>query len=84
MRLKDISIHKSQVVIGSWCMEITVETPLGDCKSTQYFEDFGGFLTAVQEAGTFFAVRIGKIKSSDANSRLLTRKIAENPEGLIR
>jgi hypothetical protein len=61
-----------------WLMEITVMTPNGEFKSQQHFDDFGGFLTAVKEAATFFAVRIGKIAASDANARLMTRQIAEN------
>lgn len=84
LKLTDITIHKSPVMIGSWVMEITVMSPAGELKSTQYFDDFGGFLTAVKEAGTFFAVRLGRIKSKDANSRLLTRPLAENNQGSIR
>lgn len=83
LKLTDITIHKSPVMLGSWVMEVTVMTPLGELKATQYFDDFGGFLTAVKEMGTFFAVRLGKVKSSDANARLLTRPLAKNPEGTI-
>lgn len=61
-------------------MEITVLTPAGEMKTTQHFDDFGGFLTAVKEAATFFAVRLGKIATKDANERLLTRPLAPNPE----
>jgi hypothetical protein len=83
MKLTDISIRRSGVM-AAWIMEITILTPAGEMKTTQHFDDFGGFLTAVKEAGTFFAVRLGRIKSTDANSRLLTRPLAENPDGLIR
>lgn len=62
----------------AWLMEITVMTPVGEYKSTQHFDDFGGFLIAVKDAATFFAVRIGKIAAQDANDRLLTRSVAEN------
>jgi hypothetical protein len=79
MKLTDISIRRSGVM-QAWLMEITVLTPAGEMKTTQHFDDFGGFLTAVREAGTFFAVRLGKIAASDANSRLLTRPVAPNPE----
>lgn len=79
MKLTDISIRKSGVM-QAWMMEITVLTPLGEMKSQQHFDDFGGFLTAVKEAATFFAVRIGKIAVADANSRLLTRPVAANPQ----
>lgn len=79
MKLTDISIRKSGVM-NAWLMEITVLTPAGEMKSTQHFDDFGGFLTAVKEAATFFAVRIGKIAASEANKRLLTRPVAANPE----
>lgn len=78
MRLTDISIRKSGV-INAWMMEITVLTPVGEVKSTQHFDDFGGFLTAVREAATFFAVRMGKVSAREANDRLLTRPLAENP-----
>ena len=79
MRLTDISISKSGVMLGSWVMELTVQTPAGEMKTTQYFDSFGGFLTAVKEAATFFAVRLGKISAKEANARLLTRPVAENP-----
>ena len=78
MKLTDISIRRS-AVMNAWMMEITVMTPLGEMKSQQHFDDFGGFLTAVKEAATFFAVRLGKITDKDANSRLLTRPVAPNP-----
>ena len=83
MKLTDISVRRSGVM-QAWVMEITVMTPMGEMKSTQHFDDFGGFLTATKEAATFFAVRLGRIKSTDANARLLTRPLAENPDGLIR
>ena len=79
MKLTDISIKRSSVM-HAWMMEITVLTPSGEMKSQQHFDDFGGFLTAVKEAATFFAVRLGRIAASDANSRLLTRPVAPNPE----
>ena len=83
MKLTDISVRRSGVM-QAWVMEITVDTPAGEMKATQHFDDFGGFLTAVKEAGTFFAVRLGRIKSTDANARLLTRQVAANPDGPIR
>lgn len=83
MRLTDISIRKSPVMLGSWLMEITMMTPNGEMKSTQYFDDFGGFLTAVKDAGAFFAVRLGKLASQDASSKLVTRQLAPNPNGTV-
>jgi hypothetical protein len=83
MKLTDISIRRSGVM-RAWVMEISVMTPSGEMKSTQHFDDFGGFLTAVKEAGTFFAVRLGRIKSQEANDRLLTRVVAPNPDGAVR
>lgn len=77
MRLTDISITKSRVT-NAWLLEITVMTPAGEFKSKQYFDDFGGFLTAVKESATFFAVRIGRIAAKDANDRLLTIPVTEN------
>jgi len=79
MKLTDIAITKSGVM-KAWRLEITVLTPAGEMKSDQHFDDFGGFLTAVKEAATFFAVRLGRIAASEANKRLLTRPVADNPE----
>ena len=81
MKLTDISITKSGVM-KAWRLEITMLTPASEMKSDQHFDDFGGFLTAVKEAATFFAVRLGRIAASEANKRLLTRELAENPERL--
>lgn len=81
MKLTDISITKSGVM-KAWRLEITMLTPAGEMKSDQHFDDFGGFLTAVKEAATFFAVRLGRIAASEANKRLLTRELAPNPERL--
>lgn len=78
MKLTDISITRSGVM-RAWRLEITMLTPAGEMKSDQHFDDFGGFLTAVKESATFFAVRLGKIAASDANKRLLSRAVAENP-----
>lgn len=86
LRLTDISITRSSLLTSPskvWVMQVTVMTPMGEMQSTQHFEDFGGFLTAVKEMGTFFAVRLGRIKSSEANARLITRPIAPNPHGTI-
>ena len=69
--------------MNAWMMEITVMTPLGEMKSQQHFDDFGGFLTAVKEAAKFFAVRLGRITDQDANSRLLTRPVAPNPMKIV-
>lgn len=55
----------------------------GDCKSTTYFDDLGGFLTAVKETVVFFAVRMGKLTSKESK-RLVSRDIAPNPEGAIK
>ena len=82
MKLTDISIRRSSVM-QAWMMEITILTPAGEMKTTQHFDDLGGFLTAVKEAATFFAVRLGKIADKDANSRLLTRPLAANPDGRL-
>lgn len=79
MKLTDISITKSGVM-RAWRLEITMLTPAGEMKSDQHFDDFGGFLTAVKEAATFFAVRLGRIAASEASKRLSSREIAPNPE----
>lgn len=79
MKLTDISITKSGVM-RAWRLEITMLTPAGEMKSDQHFDDFGGFLTAVKEAATFFAVRLGRIAAGEASKRLSSREIAPNPE----
>lgn len=77
MHLTDISITKS-LVMKAWVMEVTMMTPQGEMKSTQHFDDFGGFLTAVKECAVFFAVRLGKLDAADANKNVLTRAVSEN------
>lgn len=84
MRLLNASIKKSGVAGMGWMMELEVTSPFGPIKTTQHFDDLGGFLKAVQEAATFFAVRNGRIKSKEANDRLITKELTENPEGAIR
>jgi len=81
MHLTDISIQKSHVM-KAWCMEVTMMTPNGEMKSTQHFDDFGGFLTAVKDMATFFAVRLGKVASQDAN-KISTLPIAANHSTII-
>ena len=68
MRIKNILIQKSPVHDAAWAMHIEIN----DCKFSGYFDDFGGFITAVTEAAKFFAVRAGKLRVRDAN---LTRQV---------
>lgn len=84
MRLVDASIKKSGVMNGSFVLSLEIEIPSGTYKTTQYFDDLGGFMTAVKDAGVFFATRMGKIKSKEANERLITKPLAPNPDGHIR
>lgn len=84
MRITDISVTRSAIMgAGSFKMEVTCMTPMGECKATTFFDDLGGFLTAVKETATFFAVRMGRISSRESQ-RLVTREIAPNPEGSVR
>lgn len=68
MRIQNILIQKSPVHDHAWVMHIEVN----DCKFSGYFDNFGGFITAVTEAAKFFAVRAGKLRVKDAN---LTRVV---------
>jgi len=68
MRIQNILVQKSPVHERAWAMHIEIN----DCKFTGYFDDFGGFITAVGEAAKYFAVRAGKLRVKDAN---LTRTV---------
>ncbi|QDX22141.1 hypothetical protein FP568_13320 [Pandoraea pnomenusa] len=68
MRFTDISIIKSAAHQHAWVLSIEIN----ECRFTGYFNDFGGFITAVTEAAKFFAVRAGKLRVKDAN---LTRVV---------
>lgn len=68
MRIQNILIQKSPMHDRAWAMHIEIN----DCKFSGYFDDFGGFITAVTEAARFFAIRAGKLRVKDAN---LTRQV---------
>lgn len=68
MKITHISIEKSYLDRAAWKLELEVN----GCKFTGFFDDFGGFLTAVTEATKFFAIRAGKLRVKDAN---LTRPV---------
>lgn len=68
MRIQNILVQKSPVHDRAWVMHIEIN----DCKYTGYFDDFGGFLTAVSEATKFFAIRGGLLRVKDAR---LTRQV---------
>lgn len=68
MRITDIFIKKSPVHERAWTLHIEIN----QCQYTGYFDDFGGFITAVTEAAKYFAVRAGKLRVRDAN---LTREV---------
>lgn len=71
MRIDDIFIRKSPVHERAWTFHIEMT----GYKFTGYFEDWGGFLTMVQECAVFFAVRWGKLKHKDAKAHM-TREVA--------
>lgn len=71
MKIEDISIEKSLTHERAWILRGEIQ----GLKFTGYFDDFGGFLTAVQEMGTFFAHRLGKLSHTEAQ-RHLTRNVA--------
>lgn len=57
MNLQDIKITKSGLHARAWKIHIEVNGLTYD----GWFDDFGGFLTAIQDAATFFAYRAGKM-----------------------
>jgi hypothetical protein len=83
IRLKDISLIKSKFVEGAWQLYVQVETQHGEFESTTYFGDMPGFLKAVADTATFFAVRMGRVTSRETK-RLLVPDLAPNPDGAIR
>jgi len=75
MTLKDILITKSVAHIHAWKLSVICEIKGDDMKFDGYFNDFGGFLTAITECGKFFAVRMGRMTPKQAET---TRVIAGN------
>ena len=69
LRLTDIRIDRVATMPGARSLYIE----WGDLKFTGYFDDFGGFITAVGEAAKFYAVRAGLLRAKDARA---TRDIA--------
>lgn len=76
MRITDISIDPVVTMPGAKTLRIEI----GGFQFTGVFDDFGGFLTAVQEAGVFFAYRAGKIQQSEAQ-RHMTRLVKPGVDG---
>lgn len=71
MDIQDISITKSGLHARAWKLHIEVDGLTYD----GWFDDFGGFLTAIQDAATFFAYRAGKMSLKAANES--AKKLAE-------
>lgn len=71
MRIDDIVLKKSPVHERAWVLHVEMT----GYKFSGYFDDWGGFLTAVTECATFFAVRWGKAKLNDSK-RFMTRDVA--------
>lgn len=62
MKIDDISIKHSSLHAQSWKLHIEVNGLTYD----GWFDDFGGLLTAIQDAATFFAYRAGKMSLAAA------------------
>lgn len=72
MHISDISITRSTLHARAWKLHMEI----GGLTYDGWFDDFGGFLTAIQDAATFFAYRAGKMSLKAANessSRMLKR-----------
>jgi len=76
MHITDIGITRSGLHARAWKMHLEI----GGLKYEGWFDDFGGFLTAIQDAATFFAYRAGKMSLKAANETS-SRMLAKNPEG---
>lgn len=66
MKIDDIDISRSLVCPGSWIFNLE----MSGCKFTGQFDNWGGFLTMIQECAMFFAVRWGKMEKEQANKYL--------------
>lgn len=85
LRLNNISVGPALLGgVGDFKLYINARTQHGDLEFTGYFNDFGGFLTAVKDAAVFYTARLGRIPAKDANEKLLTRPIVVNPDGSVR
>lgn len=85
LRLNDIQIRRSPVVgVGDFVLEIDCRTQFGDLKFSGYFDDFGGFLTAVKDAAAFYLARMGRVDPKQASAILTTRDLASNPDSSVR
>jgi hypothetical protein len=73
MKIDDISITRSVVVNSGGRFHLKAE--VGGLKFDGFFDDFGGFLTAVRDFGAFIAVRHGKMTAAQGNS-LTSRNMA--------
>lgn len=62
MIITDIGIERSLMHARAWKMHVEI----GGCRFDGYFEDFGGFITAVTECAKFFSVRAGLLRVKDA------------------
>lgn len=84
LRLNDIWIKRTPIAgTGAFVLHIDAKTIHGDLQFSGYFDDFGGFLTAVKDAAVFFTARMGRIPAADANRKLLTRPIVVNPDSKV-
>lgn len=73
MHISDIGITRSSLHVRAWKLHIEMNGLSYD----GWFDDFGGFLTAIQDAATFFAYRAGKMSLAAAHktsNQLLKRK----------
>ena len=75
MHIQDISITRSSAHARAWQLHVEVNGLTYD----GWFDDFGGFLAAIQDAATFFAYRAGKMSLKAAN-QTASRAIGANPK----
>jgi len=83
MHINDISITRSGLHARAWKLHMEV----GGLTYDGWFDDFGGFLTAIQDAATFFAYRAGKMSLKAANetaSRMIAGNHGDDRDGPAR
>lgn len=61
MHINDISITRSSLHARAWKLHLEINGLTYD----GWFDDFGGFLGAIQDAATFFAYRAGKLANKE-------------------
>ncbi len=74
IRIDNIYLEKSRVDIQGLHKPFVFHIEMGGYKFTGYFDTWPGFLTMVSEAGTWYAMKWGKLSRNKAQ-KSLTRNL---------